>query len=411
MRWTTRIFAAALCAALQACVTPPLSGPRPPVAAEVRSPVTILISIDAFRPDYLRRGDTPNLDALAASGVTATMRPSFPTLTFPNHNTLVTGMRPDHHGIVANTFYDPAKPDVKFYNKDQSSADPFWWAEAEPLWITAEKAGIRSATMFWPGEEAAHGDVRPSDWARFDPNFTSAQRVLTVEDWMRRPPAIRPKFVTLYFDDVDKAGHKHGPWGADTILAVRGIDRLIGDLRATLAALGQPVTFVIVSDHGMRNVEPAKAVLLQTLLPNDLYTLIFYGPTAAIAPKPGHEEEVARILTAPNPLMTCWRKTDIPAALAYGKNPRVAPILCQSVRGGDVLQGAPTNMGEHGYDMDDPEMAALFLVNGPGIRTGARIPAKFDNVDLYPLLAKLIGVMPLPSDGNPATLGAVLAAR
>lgn len=411
MRWTTRIAAAALCAMIQACATPPFAGPpaAPAVVAEARAPVTILISIDAFRPDYVGRGDTPDLDALAAGGAHAAMRPSFPSLTFPNHTALVTGLYPDHNGIVANTMYDPAKPGVKFYNKELEALDPFWWAGAEPIWITAEKAGIRSGTMFWPGEEAAHDGIRPSDWARFDPNFTSAQRVLTVEDWMRRPAALRPRFLTLYFDDVDKAGHKHGPWGAPTIDAVRHIDTLIGDLRDTLAALHQPVNFVIVSDHGMRAVEPAKAVLLPTLLPNSSYTLIFYGPFAAIDPLPGHEDEVARALLAPNPHMTCWRKGDVPPAYHYGHNPRVAPILCLAERGGDVLQAPPTNQGEHGYDIDDPEMAALFLVNGPAFRTGARLPAKFDNVDVYPMLARLIGVTPRPNDGDPATLAALLA--
>ncbi len=161
-------------------------------------PVTILISIDAFRPDYMDRGDTPVLDALAQQGVRATMRPSFPTLTFPNHTTLVTGQRPDRNGIVANTMYDPKRPGVRFYSKEMESSDPFWWAESEPLWITAEKAGVHAGTMFWPGEEAAHGDVRPFDWIRFDPNFTSAQRVRTVTDWMRRPADIRPGFVAIY---------------------------------------------------------------------------------------------------------------------------------------------------------------------------------------------------------------------
>ncbi|WP_304561015.1 alkaline phosphatase family protein [Sphingomonas immobilis] len=412
MRWFSKFAVAAACAFLQACATPPAVAPLTPSAVtEARQPVTILISIDAFRPDYLAHGNTPNLDALAAGGVQATMRPSYPTLTFPNHTTLVTGLRPDHHGIVANTFRDPARPGEKFYNKDLSALDPFWWAQEEPLWITAEKAGIRSGTMFWPGEEAAHGNVRPSDWARFDPNFTSAQRVLTLEDWMRRPAALRPKFMTLYFDDVDKTGHKQGPMAPETIAAVRHIDALIGGLRDTLSGLGQPVNFVIVSDHGMRDVEPDKAVLLQKILPSESYDLVFYGPLAAIAPKPGHEEAVARALTAPNPLMTCWRKADVPAAFAYGRSPRVAPIICQGIRGGDVLPGAPTNKGEHGYDIDDPEMTALFLVNGPAFRRDARIPVKFDNVDLYPMLARLVGVAPLPNDGNAATLAPLLAAR
>ena len=393
-------------ALLGGCATLP-SAPAN-ASAEIRTPVTILISIDAFRPDYLGRGDTPVLDALARDGVTATMRPSFPALTFPNHMTLVTGLRPDRHGIVANIMFDPRRPGERFYNKALESSDPFWWAEAEPIWITAEKAGIRTGAMFWPGEEAAHDGIRPSDWARFDPNFTSEQRFRTVMDWMRRPAAIRPRFVTLYLDDVDKTGHKQGPWGAATIEAVRRVDRMIGDLARDLQALDQPANFVIVSDHGMRAVQPERTVRIDTLLPRDSYTLISYGPFASIAPAAGQEETVARILLAPHKDMTCWRKADVPARYHYGANPRVAPFVCQAAAGGEVMAVMPTNKGDHAYDPDDPEMTALFLASGPAFDRTARIPAKFDNVDLYPLLARLIGVAPLPSDGDAATLTGVI---
>ena len=392
------VFLLAACASL----------PRAP-AAEIRTPVTILISIDAFRPDYLARGDTPVLDALEKDGLKATMRPSYPVLTFPNHMTLVSGLRPDRNGIVANIMFDPRRPGDRFYNKALESSDPFWWAEAEPIWITAEKAGIRTGTMFWPGEEAAHDGIRPSDWARFDPNFTSEQRFRTVVDWMRRPAAIRPRFVTVYLDDVDKAGHKHGPWGAPTIDAVRQVDALIGEFAAQLKALGQPVNFVIVSDHGMRAVQPERTVLIDRLLPKDSFTLISYGPFATIAPTPGQEEAVARILLAPHKNMTCWRKADVPTRFHYGANPRVAPFVCQSEAGAEIMTVLPTNKGDHGYNVDDPEMTALFLASGPAFDRTARVPAKFDNVDLYPLLARLIGVAPLPGDGDAAMLSGIIS--
>jgi hypothetical protein len=134
-----------------------------------------------------------------------------PTLTFPNHYTLVTGLRPDRHGIVSNTLYDPRRPGTRFQSKELESSDPFWWAEAEPIWITAEKHGVRAGTMFWPGQEAPHEGLRASDWARFDPNFTDEQRVRTVMDWMRRPAAIRPAFVTIYFDLIDRTSHRKRP--------------------------------------------------------------------------------------------------------------------------------------------------------------------------------------------------------
>ena len=411
------LLAALLAIGVSACAATP--GPAPTAAAptthsmirgEQRPPVTILISIDALNPDRLGRGDTPVLDAMARDGVQSTMRPSFPTLTFPNHTTMVTGLRPDRHGIVANIFYDPRRPASRFYSKDIESSDPFWWAEAEPLWITAEKQGIHSGTMFWPGEEAAHDGVRPYDWVRFDPNFTSAQRIRTVTDWMRRPAAIRPRFVTIYFDDVDKASHKQGPRSDAEIAAVRLIDGLIGDLKQELDALGQPVNFVIVSDHGMRAIRPERTVSLDRILPSESYRLVSYGPFATLDPLPGHEEEVARVLLAPNPDMTCWRKAEVPARFHYGANPRVAAFVCMAAPGGEVMPGMPTNKGDHGYDPDDPEMTGLFLVNGPAFRRGARVPARFNNIDLYPMLARLIGIAPLPNDGDASTLAGLVEA-
>ncbi len=166
MRITSRLLAAVLAAGLQACVTQPVAAPTTVAATPIaaRKPITILISIDGFRPDYLMRGVTPNLNALAAAGISAAMRPSFPSVTFPNHWTVVTGLRPDRNGIVGNRMEDPAHPGMTF---TMQSEEPFWWNAAEPIWITAEKAGIRSATMFWPGANVAFDGRRPSDWQQY----------------------------------------------------------------------------------------------------------------------------------------------------------------------------------------------------------------------------------------------------
>ncbi|WP_375429053.1 ectonucleotide pyrophosphatase/phosphodiesterase, partial [uncultured Sphingomonas sp.] len=199
-----------LALAASACV----SVDRPPpssVAVERRAPVTILVSIDGLRPDDLRRGNTPTLDGLASEGASGAMRPSFPANTFPNHYTLVTGLRPDRHGVVDNTMEDPARPGVRFTISDtKQTRDRFWWDGAEPIWVSAERAGIRAGTMFWPGAEAAIGGVRPSVWVPYAAEVTSADRVRFVLDWLRRPVPERPGLLTLYFDVVDKAAHEQG---------------------------------------------------------------------------------------------------------------------------------------------------------------------------------------------------------
>lgn len=413
MRWTSRIVAAALVALLQACATPPAIAPTPPAAvAETRAPVTILISIDGFRADYLHRGVTPNLARLAAAGISGPMRPSFPTKTFPNHWTIVTGMVPDHTGLVGNRMEDAARPGEIF---TMANTDPFWWNATPPIWVDAERAGIRTATLFWPGSEVAfggrlvkggharvEGGERPQDWLAFNDAITETQRVATVLDWLRRPAATRPRLLTLYFDRVDVVGHENGPDSAEVQQATGIIDSQIGALVDGLAALRQPANFIIVADHGMGATSSDRVVTLG--LPADSYHALETGPYATIVPTPGKEALVERQLLVPHPHMQCWRKRDIPARFRYGSNPRVAPILCLADMGWLIQEKAPEKPfagGAHGYDNQSPEMLALFIAAGPAFRHGS-VPV-FDNVDIYPLLRELLGLPPRPGmDGSDA---------
>lgn len=389
--------------AMVAAETPAPFGPSP-AAVEQRAPVTILVSIDGFRPDYLTRGVTPNLNALAEGGVQASMRPSFPSKTFPNHWTLVTGMVPDHHGIVGNRMEDSRRPGETF---STASDDPFWWNAAEPIWVTAKRAGIRTATMLWPGANVAWGSTeganthgvtpggtRPDDWAQYNANLTGDQRVDTVLDWLRRPVATRPGFVTLYFDIVDSAGHDGGPDSPGVTAAVAEVDRDIGRLVAGLAALRQPADLVIVADHGMAATSSDRVVALDTVANPADYRTIETGPYATLVPTPGHEAALERAILRPIPHMHCWPKAAIPARLRFGTNPRVPPYLCLADAGWLVEKTRPAKPfvgGNHGYDNRDPAMAALFIANGPHFARGRRI-APFDNVDVAPLLRDLLGL-------------------
>ncbi len=408
-------FAPLAALALAACVppyTPPALAPIAPAAVGVvpapastqASAVTILVSIDGFRPDYLDRGVTPVLSRLAAQGMTGPMRPSFPSKTFPNHWTLVTGLRPDRHGIVGNSMEDARRPGETF---TMASDDPFWWNAAEPIWVTAERAGVRTATMFWPGANVAWGatragewpnrlvgGTRPSDWQQYGEAVTGEQRVRAVIDWMRRPVAIRPRFVTLYFDTVDTVGHRHGPDAAETTAAVAEVDARIGELVAGLAELGQAANLVITADHGMTATSSERTIALDRIAPAADYRVIEAGPYAGLAPVAGREAAVARALLRPHPHMTCWRKEAIPARLRYGRNPRVPPILCLAEIGWTIAKTAPTRAyvgGSHGYDAAAPDMAALFVAHGPAFLPGRRVAA-FDNVDVAPLLRRLAGL-------------------
>ena len=401
-----------------------LAGPLSAAARdEPRPPVTILISIDGFRPDYLHRGHSPRLDALAAGGVSAAMRPSFPTKTFPNHWTIVTGDRPDRHGIVANRMEDPARPGELF---TMASRDPFWWNAVPPIWVEAERAGIPTAIMFWPGSEVAWSDgearggsqraaggTRPGEWRRFDESVTGTQRVNRILGWLRRPAGRRPHFLALYFDSVDTAGHDYGPGDPRTAAAVARVDGAIGLLVDGLRALGQPANIVIVSDHGMAATSPARVIALDRIAEPSSYRIIEHGPYAALVPRAGHEAALAAALLRPHAHMQCWRREALPARLHYGAHPRVPPFICLAETGWLIQPDQAREVragGAHGYDNAAPEMAALFIASGPAFRSGAALPS-FDNVDVYPLLARLVGVTPHPSDGNPATLAGILAPR
>ena len=372
--------------------------------------MTIFVSIDGFRPDYLERGITPNLSALAARGVTGPMRPSFPTKTFPNHQTLVTGLRPDRHGIVENVMEDPRLPGVTYRMNNDQALNPFWWSEAEPIWITAERAGIRTATMFWPGSEVPHDGILPGDWFRFYMPVTNVQRVETVLDWIRRPAERRPRFVTLYFDTIDTAGHDFARGSPELDAALAEIDARIGDLVRELAAQGQPANLVIVSDHGMAATDAARVIPLAALVDPVLVRVIADGVFATLAPQPGREAEVATALLRPHHHATCWRRGGFPARLHYGTHRRVAPYFCLAETGWLIARpgAGPPSPGNHGYDNEAPEMRALFIASGPAFRPGAVLPL-FDNVDVYPLLARLIGVAPRPNDGSIAPFRDALA--
>ncbi|HWU94020.1 MAG TPA: ectonucleotide pyrophosphatase/phosphodiesterase, partial [Sphingomonas sp.] len=371
--------------------------------------------IDGFRSDYLTRGVTPNLSRLAADGVTGIMHPSFPSKTFPNHWTLVTGLYPDHHGITANKMEDAARPKEVF---TMQSDDPFWWNEAMPIWVDAEKAGIRTGTEFWPGSNVAvggtkadkwpykiEGGTRPSDWAQFNQVITAEQRINALIDWLRRPAATRPRFLTLYFDTVDSAGHTYGPDDRRTTEAVADVDRSIGALVDGLAALGQPANLVIVADHGMAQTSGKRSASIAGLVRPEDYHLVEAGPYLSLTPVPGREAVVEKALLGKHAHFECWRKAEIPARFHYGTHPRVPAILCLAETGwqvGDRDAERDGVGGNHGYDNLSPEMNALFVASGPAFRAGTTVQP-FTNVDIYPLLRDLIGLPPKPGvDGTDA---------
>ncbi len=412
VRWAVVAAAAASlvgCAAEKAYRDYAGLGPREPhhrrVALPPQAPIpTILVSIDGFRADYLDRGLTPNLKALADGGARAErMLPSFPSITFPNHYTIVTGKVPDHNGIVNNTFEDPALPDGKFRMASKAAVlDRRSWDEATPIWVTAERAGIRAGTEFWPGSEADIQGVRPSYYSAFDKTVTSDARVDKLLSWLDLPLDQRPQFLTLYFDVVDTAGHDHGPDSPEVGQALGVVDQAIGRLVAGLKARGLKANLVILADHGMAATPMNQRIYMDDWADPASFRIVTGAAVAGLVPSsPGVEAK----LLARHEHATCYRKAAIPKRLQYGTNPRIPPIVCIADTGWllttherEAKEKHPL-MGEHGYDPADPLMGALFIANGPKIFPHV-VLKPFPNTDVYGLLARLIDVTPEPYDGH-----------
>lgn len=404
-------FVLPIALALSGCTAPEGADPATAsnAARKEQGALTILVSVDGLGANRLGKGLTPRLDAIAAQGVSGSMRPSFPSNTFPNHITLVTGLRPDHHGIVDQKMRDPARPGVTFKNTDPfTNRDPFWWDQIDPIWLQAERAGLRTATMHWVASDVAIKGKRPSAWWPFDSATTSAQRVDMILDWARRPAETRPALMLLYFDVVDRAAHNLGYGSPEEAAAIREVDTQIGRLAAELAAMGRRVNLVIVSDHGMAKVEADHIRPLSDVIDPAIMEAITEGPLLDIFPKPGKEAQVAATLANPPPHLSCWPRERLPARFRFGTNRRVPPWLCMA----DVGYSFPETprgiaKGEHGYDPDAPEVAAMFIATGPAFRPHTTLP-RFDNVDVYSLLCRLLDIPTAPSDGSLQSLAPAL---
>jgi predicted AlkP superfamily pyrophosphatase or phosphodiesterase len=391
------------------------------LASGTGQPITILVALDGFKPDYLDRGITPNLKALADHGVRGSMQPSFPAVTFPNLYTLMTGKRPDRHGVVGNRFEDETRTFVLGDDRSRTR-DPHWWNQALPIWASAEAQGVRTANLFYfiPGVDAA--GQYPALYRDYDPNLAPSDEPGELLKWLDSPLVDRPRFMTLYFYPTDREGHAHGPNSAELNSAVAEVDRAIGELVNGLRQrdLLELTNIVLVADHGMAEVPTDQRILLDALIDPAAIRPVSLGAFAAIEPAPGTTvETLATKLVGRHGHMECWRKEQIPPRFHFGGHPRIAPLICLADKGWIITTLAESEVaaapagevrGDHGYDPGDPDMAAVFVGYGPAFRQGIELP-KFENVDVYFLLAHLLGVRPEPGDGSAAVFQPALLPR
>lgn len=400
----------------------PAQGPAsPPVvatpnsdnlAAQREKPYIVLVSLDGFRYDYAQRYGAKTLLDMAAHGASAPdgMIPSFPSVTFPNHYTIVTGMYPDNHGIVENVFFDPQRHERFSYSDPKDATDGSWYG-GTPLWVLAERQGMRAACFFWPGSETAIGGTRPSYYLAYDGGVPDNRRVDQVVDWLKLSPEKRPHFITLYLSDADSAGHRTGTDSPETAAAVGRLDAALARLKTGLDSLRLPIDLIVVSDHGMVNVEGPWINL-------DQYADLRGFETVGALLYPPDEAAAARVysqLKGASEKFAVYRRKDVPEHLHYDYNLRIGdpvvipngPYLIRARNASDRNETLPKGM--HGYDPEMmKEMRSVFYAVGPAFKTGATLPP-FENVNLYPMMANILGLQIGFIDGDLKEMQPVLA--
>ncbi|KAL2817310.1 alkaline-phosphatase-like protein [Aspergillus granulosus] len=393
------------------------------------APTTILISLDGFRADFLNRGLTPTLNAFIAEGVSPQyMLPSFPSVTFPNHFTLVTGLYPESHGIVGNTFWDPELKEQFYYTHPNVSMQPKWW-NAEPLWMTAENQGVKTAIHMWPGSEAHIGGVEPTFLDQFNGSEAlerKTQRILELLDLPGLEQEVtsgpsRPQFIAAYVPNVDADGHKYGPNSTEIRGTIAKADSMLAGIFAGLKErnLTDIVNVVIVSDHGMATTSTDRLVQLDDLIDLSLTSHIDGWPLRGIRPKRPEdlktlEEQLLLVATKYKDAIEIYTRENIPDRYHFKNNDRIAPLWVIPKTGWAIVERPEHDVkamqhngdvyhpkGIHGYDHEHPLMRAIFVARGPAFphAPNSRVDV-FQNINVYNILCDSLGITPHPNNGT-----------
>jgi len=376
-------------------------------------PTIILISLDGFRYDYVDKFSPPAISKLAKEGVRAKwMIPSFPTKTFPNHYTIVTGLYPEHHGIVGNNVWDY---DTEFTLSKVVEVEKSRWWWGEPIWVTAEKQGQHAASYFWPGSNTEIEGILPTFTRRYNANVPNAMRVDGLLAELDKNVETRPTMLTMYFNDTDNSGHEFGPDSEAVKYAAWNVDSAIERLMAGLKKrkIDKKVNVIVVSDHGMASVDQHNAILMDNYF--DLKdksltdSIVTSGELWQIFAKDGKVDQIMDGLKNIQHAR-CWRKADVPERLHYSTGRRVAPIVCSSDEGWFMTDSKryaaqkispdfDLTRGAHGNDNEIRSMMATFIAHGPAFKRGY-IAEPFPNIDVYELMCKILGLKPAKNDGN-----------
>lgn len=388
---------------------------EPAVTVEDKPAPVLLISIDGFRPDYFGMFDSPALDRLMREGLYAdSLHQVFPTKTFPTHYSLVTGLHPGTHGVVANRMWDPRRKATFSLGDREAVGDGYWYQDGEPVWVTAEKQGLTAATFFWPGSEARIDRIRPTHWKPYAGDTPHEQRITQILEWAGQPAESRPDFMTLYFSRVDSLGHSRGPAAPAVLDGAAEIDRQLGRLLDGLEDLEllERMHIIIVSDHGMTAIDRERYIMLDDYLDLDRVRISDWGPAAQIWATDMSPDAIVEALADAHPRLRVWARDDIPERYRFGSHHRVPDVLAEADPGWmisdrDFMADRQPPAGMHGWDPAWGEMHGIFIARGPDFIPGTRAPA-VRSVDLYALLTRLLDLDPAPHEGSITTFAPYL---
>jgi len=360
----------------------------------------VLVSMDGFRWDYGKQFNLSNLKQISKEGVHAkSMKPSYPTKTFPNHYTIVTGLYPDHHGIINNVFYDASLNESFSLSSNAKNDSRFYGGN--PIWNLAEQQGVKTASFFWPGSDIDNRN--PSYFKNYNGKIPYGARIDTVMKWLQLPEKQRPHLVTLYFDEPDHSGHNFGPNSPETKKAVIKMDSIMGELSRKLDQLpiGKQINLIIVSDHGMANISNDKKVaVLDYLKPEWLGYKDVINPIMSLQAKAGFQDSIYNALKKV-PHIKFWKSSEVPKRLHYGTNARVHDFVIEAEKGYSLVSKTTTHIkgGTHGYDNNEKDMHAIFYAKGPAFKVDKTFKT-FPNVSVYPLIAHILGLQIGEIDGK-----------
>ncbi|KAI1206670.1 ectonucleotide pyrophosphatase/phosphodiesterase family member 3 [Annulohypoxylon truncatum] len=393
-------------------------------------PTTLIISLDGFRADFLNRGLTPRLNSFIKEGVSPLyMTPSFPSVTFPNHYTLATGLYPESHGVVGNTFWDPDLEGEFYYTDPDKSLDPKWWA-GEPFWVTAEQQGVRTAVHMWPGSEAHIMGVEPSFLDKYNGKEKLNNKVDRILEFLDKPGVetpdadpndIRPQIIAAYVPNVDADGHRYGPNSTRIRSTIHSVDKMLNRLFHGLEKrnLTDIVNVIIVSDHGMATTDVSRMIQIEDLVDIEKVEHLDGWPLVGIRPKNPddlqllYEQAAEKVKSNPN-FEVYLRDKDMPERYHFSNNKRIAPLWIIPKTGWaivkreefDIQEAKAKNRvyhprGLHGYDHEHPLMRAIFVARGPAFPHQPHSKVEiFQNINVYNILCDSVGMKAMPNNGT-----------